>query len=139
MGTQTTQLTFTCLKSTIETLKKRCEICSKLTTKTPERHQWRYSGVFIVNFEHISHLLPLFQLLTFNMWMLADQCLFQIIVSFQTVILPYGARLWTKADDLSELLQFTNQTFYFLKITWCSLIKRLKNTTLHRKLYFQKR
>ena len=34
----------------------RCEICSKLTIKTPERRQWRRSGVFIVNFEHISHL-----------------------------------------------------------------------------------
>ena len=32
----------------------RCEICSKLTIKTPERHYWRRSGVFIVNFEHIS-------------------------------------------------------------------------------------
>ena len=28
-------------------------ICSKLTIKTPERRQWRRSGVFIVNFEHI--------------------------------------------------------------------------------------
>ena len=28
----------------------RCEICSKLTIKTPDR---RYSGVFIVNFEHV--------------------------------------------------------------------------------------
>ena len=40
--------------------KKTCEICSKLTIKTPE---WRYlrhsssSGVFIVNFEHI-HTFP---------------------------------------------------------------------------------
>ena len=38
-----------------------CEICSKLTIKTPER--WR-SGVFIVNFEHVSHLVQLFSLLT---------------------------------------------------------------------------
>ena len=29
-----------------------CEICSKLTIKTPERRNWRRSGVFIVNFEH---------------------------------------------------------------------------------------
>ena len=29
-------------------------ICLKLTIKTPERRHWRYSGVFIVNFEHIS-------------------------------------------------------------------------------------
>ena len=35
--------------------KKRCQICSKLTIKTPERSQWRCSGVFIDNFEHISH------------------------------------------------------------------------------------
>ena len=32
---------------------KRCEICSKLTIKTPERRHWRRSCVFIVNFEHI--------------------------------------------------------------------------------------
>ena len=35
---------------------KRSEICSKLTIKTLERRQWRHSGVFIVNFEDISHL-----------------------------------------------------------------------------------
>ena len=34
-----------------------CEICSKLTIKTPERRHWRRSGVFIVNFEHISNLV----------------------------------------------------------------------------------
>ena len=31
-----------------------CEICSKLTIKTPER----LSGVFIVNNEHTLHLFP---------------------------------------------------------------------------------
>ena len=31
-----------------------CEICSKLTIKAYERR--RHSGVFIVNFEHVSHL-----------------------------------------------------------------------------------
>ena len=30
----------------------RCEICSKLPIKTPERCQWRCSSVFIINFEH---------------------------------------------------------------------------------------
>ena len=43
--------------------RKRCEICSKLTIKTP--------GVFIVNFKHISHLFLLFLLLTLNKYMLA--------------------------------------------------------------------
>ena len=36
--------------------KKRREICSQLTIKTPKRRQLRGSGVFIVNCEHISHL-----------------------------------------------------------------------------------
>ena len=36
--------------------RKRCKICSKLTIETPELSQWRRSGVFILNVEHISHL-----------------------------------------------------------------------------------
>ena len=35
----------------------RCEICSKLTIKIPERRDWRRSGIFIFNFVHISHLV----------------------------------------------------------------------------------
>ena len=30
--------------------------CSKSTIKLTERRQWRRSGGFIVNFEHIQHL-----------------------------------------------------------------------------------
>ena len=37
----------------------RCEICPKLTIKIPERRR-RRSGVFIVNFENISHLVLVF-------------------------------------------------------------------------------
>ena len=44
-----------------------CEICSKLTIKIPERRYWRRSGIFIVNFEHISHLVLVFLLLTLSM------------------------------------------------------------------------
>ena len=43
---------------------KKCEIGSKLSTKTPERPQWRRSGVFIVNFEQISRIVLLFPMLT---------------------------------------------------------------------------
>ena len=46
--------------------RKRCEIWSKLTIKTSERPQWRRSGVFIVNFEHISHLALVFLLSTLS-------------------------------------------------------------------------
>ena len=50
--------------------KTRCEICSKLIIKIPERRHWRRSGafanfgrrsgIFIVNFEHILHLVLVF-------------------------------------------------------------------------------
>ena len=47
--------------------KTRCEICSKLTIKTPEQRQCRRFGVFISNFEHISSQLALvFLLLTWR-------------------------------------------------------------------------
>ena len=38
-----------------------CEICSKLTI-----NHWRRSGIFIVNFEYISHLVLVFLLLTLS-------------------------------------------------------------------------
>ena len=46
--------------------RKRCEICSKLTIKIPERRHWRRSGVFIVNFEYISHLFLVLLFSTLN-------------------------------------------------------------------------
>ena len=45
------------LKVNCSNTRKMFEICSKLTAKTPEQLQWFRSSVFIVNFEHISHLL----------------------------------------------------------------------------------
>ena len=49
----------------VRTMRK---ICSKI--KTPERRQWRRqrarSGIFIVNFEQISHIVLVFPLLTLN-------------------------------------------------------------------------
>ena len=44
----------------------RCEICSKLTLKIPEQRHWCRCGVFTVNFEHISHLVLVFLLLTLS-------------------------------------------------------------------------
>ena len=55
-GTTFTQLAMACSKLTIETLQicSICEICSKLTIKI--KMAWRRSGVFIVDFDYISHL-----------------------------------------------------------------------------------
>ena len=46
--------------------KTGCEIYSRLTIKTPERHHCGRSGVFIVNFDHISHLFVVFLLISFS-------------------------------------------------------------------------
>ena len=48
--------------------------CSKLTIKTLEQgvkyiHHWPRTGVFIVNFAHISHFVLVFLLLTLNMYL----------------------------------------------------------------------
>ena len=51
------------LKVKNRSAKTRCEICLKLAIKVPERRQWCRSGVFIVNFEYISHLALVFLLL----------------------------------------------------------------------------
>ena len=54
------------LKVNNRNTRTRCEMCLKLTRKTPERRHLRRFGVFIVNFEHISHLAVVFLLLTLN-------------------------------------------------------------------------
>ena len=54
------------LKVNNRNTRTRCEICSKLTMKTPEQRHWHRSGVCIVNFEHISHLVLVILLLTLN-------------------------------------------------------------------------
>ena len=61
-----TQPAFTCSKFNNKITRTSCEIYSKLTIKTPERRQWCRFGVFIVIFEHISHLVPVFLLLTLS-------------------------------------------------------------------------
>ena len=45
------------------------EICSKLKIKTPEQRHQRRSGVFIVNFDQISHIALVFLLLTLTKYM----------------------------------------------------------------------
>ena len=43
------------------------------TMKIPERRHWRRSGIFIVNFEQISHLALVFLLLTLSRYMPAGK------------------------------------------------------------------
>ena len=46
----------TCSKLIIRTFEQGVKYVQMLTIKIPERYHWRQSGVFIVNFEQISHL-----------------------------------------------------------------------------------
>ena len=61
-----------------------CDICSKLTIKTPERRRrhWRRSDVFIVNTQHILDLVPVFLLLTLNMYFPAGLYFLIFLVPF---------------------------------------------------------
>ena len=59
------------LKLSNRNTRNRCEICAKLTVKTPELYQLRHSGFFIVNFEHILHFFLVFLLLTLKRQMFA--------------------------------------------------------------------
>ena len=54
----------------------RCEIYSKLTTKTPERRQRRSDVFVVVNFEHNSHTVLVFLLLTLSMTLKSSVSLF---------------------------------------------------------------
>ena len=103
-----TQPVFTCLNLAIENTRTRCEICSKFPIKTPERHQWCRSGVFIVNFEHISHLVLLFLLLTCNTCWVAEHVITD--------------RVYTSLTSFSW--NMTNKTSDFLCwfcVSWCFL------------------
>ena len=46
---------------------RNSDICANLTIKTPEQRYWRRSGIFIVNFEHISYFVLVLLLLNLNM------------------------------------------------------------------------
>ena len=59
-----TQQTFISSKSTTETLEKMLNMFRHI--KTSEQRQWRCYDVFIVNFDHLSHLFLVFLLMTLN-------------------------------------------------------------------------
>ena len=91
--------------------RKSCEICSKLTIKTPERRSWRRSGVFIVNFEHILHLFLVFLSSTLNKLMLAGRSLnksmFKLSVSWNS---EATVRRCSVKYMLSKISQISRET-----------------------------
>ena len=63
---RTPKQTISCLKSTVNTLKVVNYFNKKLLQVYGWVLKWRRSGVFILNFKHISHLFLVFLLLTLN-------------------------------------------------------------------------
>ena len=81
-----------------------CEICWEVTIKTPELRQWRHSGIFISNFEQISHIILVF-LLDFK------QVIFSWAVNFRIFwsdICDVYHTVWTTVVVLSLSLPFSN-------------------------------
>ena len=81
----------------------RCKICSKLTIKTPEQRHWFCSGVFIVNFEQIPHLVLLFLLLTLSRKMSAGMTLEPIQcanIRIQSFIWSVFSRIQTECGKI---------------------------------------
>ena len=106
------------LKVNNRNTRKRCEICSKLTIKTPEQRQWRRCGVFVVNFEHISYLVPVFLLSTLNMQLPAGvRCTFRVPKRVKSLRLYRNFWIQTTHSDLSILSQNNSMTNEW-KIQW---------------------
>ena len=62
------QQTFTCSRSSIESLEK---VGKMLAVKTSKRRHWCRSCIFVVNFELISYVFPVFLLLTLSKYLFA--------------------------------------------------------------------
>ena len=79
----------------------RCEISQ--TIKTAERRQWcRRSHVFIINFEHISHLTLVFLLLTLSRYLPTgkDGKYFENLSFYSIRVGMEGVNM--RADSISE-------------------------------------
>ena len=115
--------------------RKRCGICSELTIKTPERHQWRQwrrSDVFIGNFEHIPHLFIVFLLLLWRSRILDGKCFLKnfpyICFSFKKMILWKKVCIFTFLHPLKSSWHLT-----LSKSTPCSVVLNFTFNLLFRR------
>ena len=76
-------------------------ICSKLTIKTLERWHWSRSSVFIANFEHVSHIVLAFLLLTLNMKYLAGNHFCKIVVRDLLLLHEKSQNSWCIAQRVN--------------------------------------
>ena len=104
------------------------EVCSKLILKTPKQRQGRRYGVFVVNFEHISHLFP-----AFFCWFWACICLLGNLCSEGSLLQYFKCILdcsnfWNfelsnqkargKYPGIYEIVSLTDLAFFALPSSW---------------------
>ena len=118
-----------------ERTRPRFKICSKLTIKTPQRRYWCRSGVFIVNFEHISHLFLVFLLLTLRVKIKAKISINKVItfkmikfwffIVTNQLCIQVRIRLNIANPQISnkrlgyQLIPFQAHLKFFRSILWC--------------------
>ena len=96
-----------------------CEICSNLTIKTAEWHQWRRCDVFIANFEQISRIV-----LVFHCWLWTRKWPLEVsrkrcFNMKQELSLPnvnYNLHLNGKTVSLNKV--FVGQFFQYYSVKW---------------------
>ena len=79
-----------------------------LVKKTPERRWWSSSGVFMVNFEHVSNRFLVFSLLTLKKQMFAGKArkMVQSVNCSCCFFLVKKALFWNKSKDLFNIFTF---------------------------------
>ena len=85
-------------------------ICSKLIIKTAKWRQWRRSGVFIANFERISHLFLMFICWVWAEYLLGLHChIFFPFSRWNPIILTHQRSIFSSYIETSQLICFANQ------------------------------
>ena len=93
--------------------KAMSEIGSKLTIKTLKQCQWRSCGVFIINFEKISHIALVFPLLTLCKKMSAG-LVYKSILSLRTIILQHDDAVTSILYKLKIMSQYSQEVNSFM-------------------------
>ena len=90
--------------------------CSELAIKTPERRHRRRFGVFIVNFEHISNLVPVFIVNFKHIWHLV------LVFLLLTLSMQMPAGFLSVCADLVEALLVLRYRSQILLLMFSELI-----------------
>ena len=81
----------------------------KVKKKAPERDLWHCSGIFIVNFEHVSLVVLVFPLLILSNYMPTGYMLHPVLIKFDTVSVSHCVRNILNKSSIWHLLVQSQQ------------------------------